>query len=132
MRWKTVGVYAGIAACVILLFGTGVQRSGAETATWTNPSTYTDNTTIPPAKQAQLSTEIQYRIGAGAFTTFGTATGGASTFAAPYVTPGGGISYWRVRSISVADNNATGSWSGEYTFNRPFQVPGTGQVLDVR
>ena len=129
MKWKSVALYLGSVVIAMLLFG---MRVDAETVTWTNPATYTDNTSIPPAKVAQLSTEIQYRIGAGSFTTFGTATSGASIFAAPYVTAGGATSYWRARSISVADNNATSAWSPEYTFNRPFQTPAPGQVLGVQ
>lgn len=95
----------------------------AETVTWTNPTTYTDGSAIPSSKISQLSTEIQYRIPPGTYTPFGTATGGATTFAAPYVTPGGGTSYWRVRSISVADNNSTSAWSADYPFVRPYQAP---------
>ena len=129
-RWdQIVGVLVAIALGVMLLFGVRVD---AETVTWTNPTTYTDNTTlIPPAKAAQLSTEIQYRTGAS-FIAFGTATGGASSFVAPYVTTGGATSYWRIRSISVADNNAMSVWCPEYTFIRPFQVPAPGQVLGVQ
>jgi hypothetical protein len=129
MMWKSAGVYAVIAVIVMSLFGVRVD---AETITWTNPTTYTDLSLIPVATRAQLSTELQYRIGAGAFTPFGTATGGATTLSAPYVTGGGGTSYWRVRSISVADNNATSAWSPEYTFVRPFQVPAPGQLLLVQ
>ena len=128
MKWRTAGVYVAIALFVMLSFGIGVN---AETVNWSNPTMYTDNTTIPPAKQAQLSTELQYRIGAS-FSPFGTATGGASVFTAPYVTTPGGTSYWRARSISVADNNSTSAWSQEYTFVRPFQVPAQGQVLGVQ
>lgn len=103
----------------------------AEIVTWSNPTTYTDNSAIPSVKAAQLQTEIQYRTGA-TFNTFGTATGGATTFSAPYVTAPGATSYWRLRTISPLDNNATGAWSAEYPFARPFQTPGAGQVLDVR
>ena len=118
-------------ALFVAVLSSSVPRVIAETVTWQNPTTYTDNSAIPAAKQAQLSTEIQYRMGA-TFLPFGTATGGAETFAAPYVTAPGTSSYWRIRSISVADNNSTGAWSGEHTFSRPFSVPGAGQVLDVR
>ena len=115
-------------ALFVLVMSTAVL---AEIITWSNPTTYTDNSAIPAAKQAQLSTEIQYRTGA-TFVPFGTATGGVTTFAAPYVTPPGTTSYWRARSISIADNNSTRAWSPEYPFVRPFQIPTAGQVLDVR
>ena len=102
-----------------------------ETVTWTNPTQYTDGVTIPAAKQAQLSTEVQYRTGA-TFSPFGTATLGASTFTAPYVTGAGATSYWRIRSISVADNNSTGAWSVESPFVRAYQVPGAGVIQSVQ
>jgi hypothetical protein len=120
MKWKTVGVLAVIVAIVMVLFGIRVE---AETVSWTVPTSYTDNTPIPVAKQAQMSTEIQYRIPPGSLTPFGTATGGATSYAAPYVTPGGSTSYWRIRSISVADNNSTSAWSAEHPFVRGYQVP---------
>jgi hypothetical protein len=127
--WRTVGVSLAIVAIVILSFGIRVE---AETVAWENPSTYTDNTAIPVAKRALLSTEIQYRIPPGTYVTFGSTTGGASTFSAPYVTPGGVTSYWRMRSISVADNNATSVWSADYPFVRAYQAPAAGSVLSVQ
>ena len=113
---------------VALLFG---GMAYAETVTWTNPTVYTDNQVIPPAKAAQLSTEIQYKT-TGSYLTFGIATGGATTFSSSYVTQPGATSTWRARSISVLDNNATSVWSGEVSFTRPFQTPAPGVILDVR
>jgi hypothetical protein len=104
----------------------------AETVTWTGVTQYTDNTAIPAAKQSQLSYDIQYRIPPGSFTAFGTATGGATSFAAPYVTPGGGTSYWRVQTISVADNNSRSAWSPEHPFVRAFQAPAAPPFLSVQ
>lgn len=127
--WRIVGVSLAIVGIVMLAFGIRVE---AETVTWSNPSTYTDGSAIPAAKKAQLSTEIQYKLGAGSYTPFGTATGGASTFVAPYVTPGGGTSYWRLRSISVGDNNSTSAWSTDYPFARGFQAPDAPQPVSVQ
>jgi hypothetical protein len=124
--------YARFIIALLILTVVFSARIDAETVTWINPTTYTDNTVIPTAKQSLLSTDIQYRIGAGSWVNFGTALNGAATFNAPYITTPGGTSYWRLRSISVADNNSTSVWSPEYTFVRPFQVPGPGQVQDVR
>lgn len=129
MKWRSVGVLAAVALIVMMSFGI---RVNAETVTWSNPTTYIDNTSISPTNAAQLRTNLQYRIGAGSWTAFGTATGGASTLVAPYVTPGGGTSYWRAQTVSPLDNNATSAWSPEYTYVRPFQVPGAGQVLGVQ
>ena len=103
----------------------------AETINWTNPTTYTDSTPIPANKAAVLQAEIQYRTGV-TFTTFGSTTGGATTFTAPYVTPSGTTSYWRIRAISPLDNNATSAWSPEHPFVRPFQTPGAGAIQSVQ
>jgi hypothetical protein len=128
--WRIAGVLLAIALIAILAFGIRVE---AETVTWTNATTYTDGAAIPAAKQAQLSTEIQYKIGAGAYTAFGTAVGGASTFAAsPYVTPGGTTSLWRLRTISVADNNSPSAWSTDYPFARAFQAPVAPSPVSVQ
>jgi len=128
--WKTVGGFVAIAIIVMLAFGIRVE---AETVAWVNPTTYADGSLLPPAKAALLSTEIQYKIGTGAYTAFGIAVGGASTFAAsPYVTPGGSTSNWRLRSISVADNNSTSVWSPDYPFARAFQAPGAPSPVSVQ
>jgi hypothetical protein len=103
----------------------------AETINWTNPTTYTDSTPIPANKAAVLQAEIQYRT-TGAFTPFGTTTGGATTFTAPYVTAPGATSYWRIRAISPLDNNATSAWSPDYPFVKPFQTPGAGAIMSVQ
>ena len=107
-------------------------RVNAETVGWVNPTMYTDGVAIPAAKQAQLSTEIQYRILPNAtFTTYGTATSGANGLVGAYVTPGGSASNWRMRTISVADNNSMSAWSSEFPFVRAYQSPAVGSGLTV-
>jgi hypothetical protein len=122
-------VFVAIAAIVMLSLGIRVE---AETVAWTNASQYQDGTSIPSAKAAQLQTQMEYRIGSGTFTAFGTATGGAQTFVAPYVTQGGQTSYWRLRHISPLDNNSAGAWSTDYPFVRAYQAPAAPSPISVQ
>lgn len=117
-------------AIVMTLFGVRVE---AETVTFTLPTSYTDNTSIPAAKLAVMSTEVQYKIGpTGTFGAFGTAVNGATSLVAPYVTPAGSTSYWRARAISVADGNTIGPWSAEVPFVRAFPAPAAPAILNVQ
>jgi len=55
MKWKTVGVYVGIAACVILLFGIGVSLATTRTFSWNAVTTYWDGVPIESGNSVTYS-----------------------------------------------------------------------------
>jgi hypothetical protein len=84
---------------LIVLLALFIKFSGAETFTWSNPTTYVDGSAISAAKQAQIKTHIFYgSVSTGPFTEFAVANAGTTTYTGPLPVDVGISAYYTLKS----------------------------------
>ena len=96
----------------------------AETISWTNPTTYADNTAISAADRALIKNYLRYRIGTGTWGYLGETTGGKLSWtgtlpAAVGVAAGYSVSAALTGADGVERDSAP---SPEVSYTRPFPV----------
>lgn len=106
-----------------------------QTVTWTNPTTYTDNTAISAAAQATITTRLFYDVDQlGTPTLFATVTNGVTTWtgALPTACAAKGFTCYYTATASIpAEGDVQSAYAPYVSYTVPYVAPLTPTSITI-